>query len=66
MSRLREIIDILKHSKHSNPKPLFCPNCISLKIKLKESYGILPRIYHCEECGYEGHIILELEPEEKP
>ena len=38
--------------------------CNSPRIRLKESYGILPQIYHCEDCGYEGHVILELEPEE--
>jgi len=63
--RLDEIIDILKKSKHSTPRPVFCPNCQSPKIKLKESFGILPQIYHCENCGYEGSLILELEPEEE-
>ena len=65
MSRLKEIIDILKQSKHSILRPVFCPNCQSPKIKLKESYGILPQLYHCEDCGYEGTLILELEPEEE-
>ena len=65
MPRFDEIIDILKKSKHSTPRPVFCPACESPKIKLKESFGILPQIYHCEECGYEGSLILELEPEEE-
>lgn len=65
MQRLKEIIDILKQSKHSTPRPVFCPKCQSPKVKLKESYGILPQQYHCEECGYEGTLILELEPEEE-
>jgi hypothetical protein len=34
-------------------------------MKLKENYGILPRVYQCEECDYEGSLILELEPEEE-
>ena len=33
--------------------------------KLKESFGILPQMYHCENCDYEGPLILELEPEEE-
>ena len=66
MPRLDEIIDILKMSKHSTPRPVFCPNCQSPKIKLKERFGILPQMYHCEDCGYEGPLILELEPEEEP
>ncbi|MCJ7730850.1 hypothetical protein MUP51_00920 [Candidatus Bathyarchaeota archaeon] len=65
MPRLNEIIDILKQSKHSTPRPMFCPNCQSPKIKIRESYGILPQMYYCEECGYEGHLILELEPEDE-
>jgi predicted RNA-binding Zn-ribbon protein involved in translation (DUF1610 family) len=63
--RLHEIIDILKKSKYSSPRPVFCPKCKSPRIKIRENYGILPRIYHCEDCGYEGPIILELEPEEE-
>jgi len=62
--RLDDILDILKKSKHQRPRPVFCPNCQSPKIKLKESYGILPQMYHCEKCGYEGPLILELEPED--
>jgi predicted RNA-binding Zn-ribbon protein involved in translation (DUF1610 family) len=60
--RLKEIIDILKKSKHSSPKPVFCPACYSAKLKHNESYGILPRLYRCENCGYEGPLVLELEP----
>jgi hypothetical protein len=62
--KLREIIDILKGAKHSPPKPVFCPICKSPKLKPSESYGILPQKYLCEECGYEGNIVLELEDEE--
>lgn len=65
MPRLDKIIDILKQSKYSTPRPVFCPNCQSPKIKLKENYGILPQVYQCEECDYEGSLILELEPEEE-
>ena len=63
MPRLDEIIEILKKAKHSSPSPVFCPKCQSTKIKLNESFGILPQIYHCDECDYEGYLILELEPE---
>ena len=64
MSRLREIIDILKDAKHSTPKPIFCPACKSPDLKKTESYGILPQKYVCEKCGYEGNLVLELEEEE--
>lgn len=65
MPIIGEIIEILKKSKHSSPKPVFCPSCNSPKIRLKESYGILPQLYHCENCGYEGTLVLELEPEDE-
>lgn len=65
MPRLDEIIDILKQSKHSTPRPVFCPKCQSSKIRLRESFGILPTMYHCEDCDYEGPLILELEPDEE-
>lgn len=64
MPRFDDIVDILKKSKHQTPRPVFCPNCQSPKMKLKESYGILPQMYYCEECGYEGSLVLELEPED--
>lgn len=64
MKPLEGIMDTLRKARHRPPNPVFCPNCRSHKIKLKESYGILPRIYRCEDCGYEGPLVLELEPEE--
>ena len=56
-------MDILKRSKHSTPRPVFCPNCYSPNVKLRESYGILPQMYSCNDCGYDGSLIVELEPE---
>ena len=64
MPRFREIIDILKDATHSTPKPVFCPNCESPKMMSSESYGILPQKYVCEDCGYEGNIVLELDEED--
>ncbi len=64
MPKLRDIIDILKDARHSPPKPVFCPNCKSPKMRSSESYGILPQKYVCENCGYEGNIVLELEEED--
>lgn len=64
MPKLREILDILRDAKHSTPKPVFCPNCKSAKMKLTENYGILPQKHICGDCGYEGIIVLELEEED--
>jgi transposase-like protein len=62
--KLREILDILKGAKHSAPKPVFCPTCQGPNLKPSESYGILPQRYVCEDCGYEGNIVLEIDEEE--
>jgi predicted RNA-binding Zn-ribbon protein involved in translation (DUF1610 family) len=60
---LKGLSDRLFKVRHRAPTPVFCPKCKSHKIKLKESYGILPHVYKCNECGYEGHLVLELEEE---
>ncbi len=33
-------------------------------MRSSESYGILPQKYVCDDCGYEGNIVLELEEED--
>ncbi|MCW4050164.1 MAG: hypothetical protein NWE89_10575 [Candidatus Bathyarchaeota archaeon] len=65
MPLFKGLRDTLEKIKHSGPKPVFCPNCKSLKMKVKESFGILPSRYSCSDCGYEGSLVLELEPEEE-
>jgi predicted RNA-binding Zn-ribbon protein involved in translation (DUF1610 family) len=63
--KIKEMIHVLKKAKHSSPKPVFCPTCYSSKLKQNESYGILPRLYYCEKCGYEGPLVLELESDKE-
>ena len=65
MASLKGLIDTLKRTRHRTLKPVFCPNCRSHRVKLKESYGMLPPTYSCVDCGYEGTLVLELEPEEE-
>jgi len=61
---LKGLSDKLFKIRHRAPKPVFCPKCGSHKMKVKESYGILPHMYTCTECGYEGPLFLEIEEEE--
>ena len=63
MPGLKGLFDILFKVRHRAPTPVFCPNCGGHEIKLKERYGILPHVYRCAECGYEGPLVLELEDE---
>jgi len=65
MAPLKGLMDTLKNARYRAPEPVFCPSCKGHRIKLKESYGILPRTYRCEDCGYEGPFVLELEPEDE-
>ena len=57
-------------AKYSNPQNIedqcmiFCPCCGSPKIKLATGLtigGLAPKQYYCEECGYVGTVVMELE-----
>mgnify|MGYP001069774928 FL=1 len=72
LKNLREVLGGLKRNKLREPTPKFCPRCGSPEIKISSSfdtyprmYGLTPRQYVCEKCGYRGPIVLELEEEEK-
>ena len=54
--------ETLRKIRHRNPQPVFCPRCESSQIKQVASFGILTGKYRCNACGYEGTIVLELEP----
>jgi predicted RNA-binding Zn-ribbon protein involved in translation (DUF1610 family) len=61
---IREVLNTLKHRK---PSRIYCPRCTSPKINLSNSLNIwlLPKKYLCQNCGYLGPIVLELEKEEE-
>ena len=54
--------ETLRKIRHRNPQPVFCPRCESSQIKQVAGFGILTGKYRCNACGYEGTIVLELEP----
>ena len=56
--------ETLAKIRHRSPQPVFCPRCESSQIKQITSFGILTGKYRCNACGYEGTIVLELEPED--
>ena len=66
---MSDFFDTVKNLKHSGPAPKICPACGSTKLKQQGSLSgwLLPAIYACEECGYVGGVVLELEDEsERP
>jgi predicted RNA-binding Zn-ribbon protein involved in translation (DUF1610 family) len=60
------IRDILKNAKHRKPTQIYCPRCASPKIALSNSLAVwlTPKQYYCENCGYLGIIVMELEKDE--
>lgn len=64
LENVREVFDMLKHRK---PSRIYCPRCASPRITLSSSFDVwlMPRRYLCQNCGYLGPIILELEKEEE-
>jgi len=61
---LRGLWETLKQLRHQPPTPKFCPKCRGHKIYPRSTMGILPMKYVCRDCGYEGSIVLEIDPEE--
>jgi len=63
MKILQNIREILKTIKHRRPSKNYCPRCGSPKIHLSSSldYWLTPKKYICEECGYHGPIVMELD-----
>ena len=61
----------LKRKKLGKWTPRFCPKCGSPRIRLSSSFDVYPRMYgltpgkyFCENCGYKGPVVMELEEEE--
>jgi predicted RNA-binding Zn-ribbon protein involved in translation (DUF1610 family) len=54
----------MKDLKHTGHTAFACPSCGSLRIKPSGSLSgwMTPAVYTCEQCGYVGRIILEVEP----
>lgn len=61
--------DILKRLRWVSPgknKILLCPRCGSRSIRLSSKFDawLMPKRYVCEDCGYIGPIILEVDEED--
>jgi len=66
MRLLGNIREVLKTLKRRKPSLIYCPRCASQNIHLSSGfdYWLTPKKYFCENCGYLGPIIMELEKEE--
>jgi hypothetical protein len=67
MKKLDGFREIIKNTRHHKVTKIFCPRCCSPKIQLSSSLDIwlTPRQYFCEDCGYMGILVMELEKEEE-
>jgi predicted RNA-binding Zn-ribbon protein involved in translation (DUF1610 family) len=67
MKLLQNIREVFKTLKYRIPSKIYCPRCGSAKIRLSSSldYWLTPKKYVCENCGYVGPIVMELEKEEE-
>jgi len=67
MKKTDGIRDVFKHAKRRKPTQIYCPRCASPKIALSSSLSIwlTPQEYYCENCGYLGIIVMELEKEDE-
>ncbi len=66
MKRLNGIREALKTVKHRKPGMIFCPRCCSPNIRLSSSLAVwlTPKQYLCEDCGYLGIVVMELEKDD--
>lgn len=67
MGLLGDVRDILRSLKHRKPSKIYCPRCASPKIHVSSGfdYWLVPVKYVCDNCGYVGPIVMELEKLEK-
>ncbi|MGB9714724.1 MAG: hypothetical protein ACPLZC_07110 [Candidatus Bathyarchaeales archaeon] len=66
MKFLEDLREVFKTLKRRKPTKIYCPRCGSPRIHLSSSldYWLTPKKYVCDECGYKGQIVMELEKEE--
>ncbi|MCL1977530.1 MAG: hypothetical protein FWG55_05460 [Candidatus Bathyarchaeota archaeon] len=65
MKKLDDLREVFKNAKRRKPSQIFCPRCASPKIHLSSGLDLwlTPKSYVCDECGYNGVIVMELEEE---
>ena len=67
MGILRDMHEVFRGLKRRRkPAPELCPVCGSSKLRLSSRFDswLIPVRYVCEDCGYKGPIIMEMEKEE--
>ena len=67
MKKLGDLREVFKTIKHRKPCGIYCPRCANPKIRLSSSLDVwlTPKKYVCDDCGYVGPIVMELEETEE-
>jgi predicted RNA-binding Zn-ribbon protein involved in translation (DUF1610 family) len=67
MKMLKDVREVIKSLKHGKPTKIYCPRCCSPKINLSSELDIwlTPKKYVCENCGYKGPIVMEIDIEKE-
>ncbi|TRO49769.1 hypothetical protein E2P63_07665 [Candidatus Bathyarchaeota archaeon] len=67
MKTLKDVREVIKSLKHGKPTKIYCPRCCSPKINLSSELDIwlTPKKYLCENCGYTGPIVMEIDIEKE-
>ena len=60
---MNRFLETVKKLKRSAAAARACPLCGSVRLRFQGSLGgwLLPPTYSCEDCGYVGTIVLELD-----
>ncbi|MFB0543826.1 MAG: hypothetical protein ACETVR_03495 [Candidatus Bathyarchaeia archaeon] len=66
MKRLKGTLEALRRVKNRGTRLRVCPSCGKSNIRPEGSlgFGVLPVIYICKDCGYRGHLIIEVDKED--
>lgn len=61
--RFHDVAETLRNLKHQKSKFQFCPKCGSPSILGVGSLDgwLLPTQFTCEECGYNGYLLMEID-----
>jgi len=64
---LKDLGEILKGMKRRKQAIKLCPKCGSPKLRLSSSFDVwlTPEQYVCENCGYKGPVVMEVEDKEE-
>ncbi len=66
MGTLGNILDVFKMLTRGRSSQRYCPRCASVHVDLSgcSDSWMAPKRFTCEDCGWTGSIVMELEKEE--